>query len=262
VGTTGPEALDRGRELLAQLPPALLQAAHSPFSACAIVYALLLAEDPAVAQAQRGQIDKLSGRPLHVEMGRFLELVRGLPRSERLSLVTVLAPALRALSAEQRAAFARTVSALIDADRAVSIFEYLLAETLRERLAPDTAARAPRVRHKALRAVRAELELLLSLLAHAGDRDGSGAERALQASAAHLPGVTLALLPRSERLLTALAPALSELRALKPELRARLIDACAHAVLADQRVTEDEATLLRAVCDALECPLPPLPAAG
>ncbi len=33
-------------------------------------------------------------------------------------------------------------------------------------------------------------------------------------------------------------------------------------LLADRRVTDDEETLLRAVCDALGTPLPPLDAAG
>jgi Zn-dependent protease with chaperone function len=257
VGAPGPQALACGRQLLDALPPALREAAHNPLSACAIVFGLLLAEHAETANAQRAQIQALCGRALDAETARLLALVRGLPRTARLPLIELLAPALRGLGRDQRAVFARTVQALIDADRSVSVFEYVLAETLRMRLDDEDApARRTRVRHKTLASVHAELRLLLSLLAHAGSADAHGAEQAFAAGAARLTGVALALLPRSERLLTALAPALAELRALAPQLRAPLVDACAHVALADQRVADDEATLLRAVCDALDCPLP------
>jgi hypothetical protein len=40
-------------------------------------------------------------------------------------------------------------------------------------------------------------------------------------------------------------------------LRSQVVDACAHTTLANRDVSENEWTLLRAVCGALECPLPP-----
>jgi Zn-dependent protease with chaperone function len=259
IGTLTPDTLERGRALLAALPPALQDAAHNPLSACAIVYALLISDQRAVQDAQRARIEALSGAPLLTETARQYRLVHALPRAERLALLELLAPALRELGHAQKSSFSRTVQALIDADGAVSIFEYVLSETLRARLAGDAPPEIrARVRHRSLKSVRAEVALLLSLLAHAGDVDGS-AEQAFAAGAAQLPEVALAPLPSSERLLTALSAALDQLRALAPSLRERLVRACAHAVLEDRRVTDDELTLLRALCDALECPLPPLP---
>ena len=110
-----------------------------------------------------------------------------------------------------------------------------------------------------MRSVRAELQLLLSLLAYAGAEDDGAAKHAFVAGAQTLAalGLRLDMLPASEKLLSALAPALAELRGLPPKRAAEVVDACAHVVIHDQRVTEDEATLLRAVCDALRCPLPP-----
>jgi hypothetical protein len=184
--------------------------------------------------------------------------VAALQRRDRLPLVALLAPALRELSRDQRATFTRTVQALIDADEAVSIFEYVLGQTLRERLSDDNPVHdRSRVRYHSLKGVHDELELLLSLLAHAGDFDGSGAAPAFAAGAGRLAGEALTLLPPSTRLLSGLSDALSQLRALAPQLCAQVVDACAHVVLEDRRVTDDEATLLCAVCDALGCPLPP-----
>jgi hypothetical protein len=40
--------------------------------------------------------------------------------------------------------------------------------------------------------------------------------------------------------------------------RRRIVVACAACILANQQVTLREAELLRAICDTLNCPLPPL----
>jgi Zn-dependent protease with chaperone function/uncharacterized tellurite resistance protein B-like protein len=258
VGTTSAESLAQGKRLLDALPPALRDAANSPFSACATVYALLLSDDTTVLEAQRRQLDELAGSPLLAETQRLANAVQALPRRDRLPLVALMAPSLRQLSPDQRATFSHTVQALIDADHAVSIFEYVVAQTLSERLSDESPAHArSRVRYSSLKGVHEELELLLSLLAHAGDFDGAGAAQAFATGAARLSGQQLTLLPASTRLLSGLSAALGELRLLTPQLGAQVVDACVHTVLADRRVTDDEATLLRAVCDALGCPLPP-----
>jgi Zn-dependent protease with chaperone function len=259
VGTASAESLEQSKRLLDSVPPALRAAAGSPFSACATVYALLLSDDTKVAVAQRAQIEALAGPYLLAEAERLAPAVAALAGRDRLPLVALLAPALRELSRDQRATFSRTVQALIDADQAVSIFEYVLAQTLKERLSDDNPAYArSRVRYHSLKGVHDELELLLSLLAHAGDFDGSGAGPAFTAGAGRLVGESLTLLPPSTRLLSGLSDALTQLRALAPQLSAQVVDACAHVVLEDRRVTDDEATLVCAVCDALGCPLPPL----
>lgn len=263
AGTATAEGIDEGRRLIDGLPPQLLSAAHSPFSASAIVYALLLSEEPSFLERQIEQLDALSGSRLRMETTRVAAAVRALGRRDRLPLVALCAPALRQLSPNQRAAFSRTVQALIDADRDVSIFEYVLGQTLRERLSTERPANARgRVGVRSLKAVRTEVELVLSLLAHSGATQAGSAARAFAAGRARVADLALTLLPPSTHLLPALGTALVALRSLAPRASAQLIDACAHVVLTDRRVTDDEATLLRAVCDALGCPLPPSVAAS
>lgn len=58
--------------------------------------------------------------------------------------------------------------------------------------------------------------------------------------------------------LAAVLVALSRLRGLAPLPRLRVINACAATVLADDSVAIREAEILRAICDTLDCPLPPL----
>jgi Zn-dependent protease with chaperone function/uncharacterized tellurite resistance protein B-like protein len=258
LGTSSAQSLAAGRRILEGLPGPLSAAADSPYAACAIVYALLLADDPGVHAAQRQHILALSGAALDTETTRLGPLVHALAQAQRLPLVELLAPALRELTRDQRAAFSRTVQALVEADRRISLFEYVLSDCVTRWLAADPASHAgARVHYRSLRAVRGELELLLSLIAHAG---GAGAERAFTAGAAQLAPLGVSLLPASPHLLSGLSPALAALGALAPLLREQVVSACAQIVLADGRASSDEITLLGAVCIALGCPHPTLPA--
>lgn len=261
VGTSSLEALEESRRLLASLPAPLREASHSPYSACAIVYALLLSLDFPIRAKQLEHVHALSGAGLARETERLEPQVRALQRRSRLPLVELLGPALHELSPEQRKVFVRVVQTLVEADLTLSVFEYVLAETLKERLTDAKPAHLrSRVRYRSLGPLRAELQLVLSLLAHAGHPDGRGVHDAFAQACAKLPALQLVLLPESERLLLALSPALVELAKLTPALAAQVVDACAHAVLANQYVSDNELTLLRAVCGALGSPLPPLPA--
>jgi uncharacterized tellurite resistance protein B-like protein len=42
-----------------------------------------------------------------------------------------------------------------------------------------------------------------------------------------------------------------------PQIKKNLIEACVHVIGADGVIQENEAELLRAVADTLDCPIPP-----
>ena len=252
VGTANLTAIKASQAWLERIPESARSAAQSPYSACALVYAALLGDDPGLRQRQEQTIEQLSGAALRGETQRLLPLVQSIARADRLLLVDLASPALQALVPTQRSSFSRTVQALADADSVVSIFEYVLGNLLAEQSRDRPAQR----RTQALATRTREVELLVSLLAHAGDLDGSGAAAAFAQAALRLRGLAISLLPSSARLLSGLGPALDELRRLRPSDSAQLIDACSHAVLADQRATDVELTLLRAVCLSLGAPVP------
>lgn len=257
VGAPSVASVACAQELIGTLPADLKRLVLAPFSASAAVYALLLSDVDATRLAQRRCIESTLGPAAWLETQRLEQRIRVLPRRERLPLVELLAPALRALSRDQRANFSHVVSALIDADQAVSIFEYVLSHILADRMSDPRNSGRSSARHRSLRSVEAELRLLLSLLAHAGAFQAGDAGPAFALGVSRLVGIELELLPQSRRLLSGLSDALDQLRGLVPELTEQVVDACAHVVIADQRVHEDEFTLLRAVCAALHCPLPP-----
>jgi uncharacterized tellurite resistance protein B-like protein len=51
--------------------------------------------------------------------------------------------------------------------------------------------------------------------------------------------------------------ALNRLSQAVPQIKKNVLNACAQTVAADEVIQEMEAELLRAVADALDCPMPP-----
>jgi hypothetical protein len=64
--------------------------------------------------------------------------------------------------------------------------------------------------------------------------------------------------PREECALAEFDTALQTLDQSVPAIKRRIVVACAACILANQQVSVREAELLRAICDTLDCPLPPL----
>src|SRR3546814_13667271 len=105
--------------------------------------------------------------------------------------------------------------------------------------------------------LKKEIELVLSVLAHAGARNRGGAEEAFAAAAEALESSGLALLAENQIRFSDLDLALGKLEQLQPLAKSRLLKACAASVAHDQRASAVEVELLRAFAGALDCPMPP-----
>ena len=66
-----------------------------------------------------------------------------------------------------------------------------------------------------------------------------------------------AILPSGECTLASVDRALQRYDAAAPALKRGIMLACAATVMADDDVTDREAELIRAIGDALDCPVPP-----
>jgi hypothetical protein len=100
--------------------------------------------------------------------------------------------------------------------------------------------------------------VVLSTLARYGSDAEGAAQRAFEQGAREL-GVEPppAMAPREACSLEAVDKALDRLVTVAPLLKQRVVAACVACVAADGRVRGDEAELLRAVADSLDCPIPP-----
>jgi hypothetical protein len=95
-------------------------------------------------------------------------------------------------------------------------------------------------------------------MADFGQDDGSSAQRAFLSGVQRLPLRESPAYRPSAEWVAALDQALNTLDQLEPPAKAMLLEALGATIAADGVITVEEAELLRAVCAALHCPLPPV----
>ena len=261
VGTVSPEKVDYAARLLASLPEGLRAGLREPDGACAALIALLLA--PAEDVMQR-QIQALQGAGMSALAARAREMVqytRRLGPVFQLPVVDLALPAVKAASDAARLELLAAFQAVIQADRRVTLHEFVVLTLVRHQLAPQARPGAAGTRK--LKDLRGQAGLLLTLMAHAGTRaDASGGrqaelEAALRAGAKEM-GFEEAAKVEGALTLDAVALALEALKGLAPLQKALLIRGLFAAVTADGAVRVAEAELMRLTGAVLECPLPPL----
>jgi Zn-dependent protease with chaperone function len=260
VGAPMQEHLDLARRLIADLPEPLLAASRDPFAACAVVYGLLLAQEPTVRAQQEVLVAAHDSTASAAELRRLLPALAGLAPQVRLPLLDLALPALRSLSPEQYQRLKETTAALAAADRRESLFEftlrYLLLRHLETRFNP-----APHraVQYYGIRGVQKECSCVLTHLARVGHRDENAAQAAFAqgASVLHEPKAEYNFLPAAECGSAALAQAFATLELSGLMIKRRLLAACLQCMVHDQIVRIEEVELFRAIADALGCPVPP-----
>jgi Zn-dependent protease with chaperone function len=243
-------------ELLAALPPAVSNAAHDPYGARSIIFATLLDRDPDVRAAQLRALERAAEADVFELTLRLVPSLSQVDVRSRLPLVDMSLPALRAMTRAQYQEFSICFNELVQADKRLGLFEWTLHEILMRHLRPQfEPVRSKPIKYYGLQRLAEQCSVLLSALARECQHDD---KVAFQAGARHLPEVSLRYVPLATSSLDELRSALEELAATAPKLRHRLIDACAACISADAAVSVGEAELLRAICDMLDCPLPPL----
>jgi len=246
--------------LLAGLPSRLTARVREPSSARIIIFALLLSHDSETRRAQFQLLNE-SKDPL-VSSEATLEastLIDRCPPEARLPLVDLALPALRTLSLSQYQDLTGLVEKLMKADQKIDLFEFTLQHILRRHLDPHfNQTRPPAARYGSLTPLTHEISLLLSRLARAGQDSEEQAQQAFAQGVKELSGSRLKLSRlEQEDGFEALSNALDRLNRVTPLLKRRLLRACGVCVSHDDQVTLREGELLRAIADALDCPMPP-----
>lgn len=255
IGTVLPEHVTQTHAMLSAVPTQITDAAHQAGGARALVFALLLSADPDVSARQVDKIESGFGPDIREQAQTLARWVQQQDARIRLPLLDLAIPTLGELSDEARNQVVVTVDKLIEADGRTSVFEYVLRRLLHSTL---QASGQDAVKAVSLKTLKADTETLLALLARAGTRDTAQTTAAFDAATriAPLDGPWSA--DRADRRISIedLDRILAHLAGAKPAFRRKLVEAAATAVTHDGRVTATEAELLRAVCQALDCPAP------
>ncbi len=265
IGSLTPQHVDYAQALLARVPPRLREAARNATGGTALVYALLLDPDDKVRDKQFGLIATLDGNPALDATRELLPEIDRSPAETRLPLINLTLPVLRNLPDDSLARFTKTTDALIMADNTISAFEFMIQKAL---LRHVVRAQQPNQHAKpsifSLTEIAGETGLVLSIIASCAGEERKLQVAAFAAGVSQLPqiGAQLAFAAADTWDFSKLDAALTKLGGASDPIKQQLLFAAAHAVGQDGIILPAEAELLRAVSDALGCPMPPMIAAA
>ncbi len=262
VGTMNPESLEYAAHLVQSIPGSLRSAAHTVHGARAIVFCLLFSREKGAAEKQRKHLQEHLQEPTRGAVGKLRRPIRELPVTARMPLVELALPALQQQKKDEYQRFKKTVESLIAADNKVSIFEFTLSRNLIRHLEPvfGKPEKIPVSYHSVKPLLPRCLPLLAILARYGNEEDPRQAAGDFAAGLAHLggdPDKTPMPETGGDPVKT-FAETLDMLRRADGKVKKQLLNACVAAVLGNRKVTLQEAELLRAVADSLDCPLPPV----
>lgn len=259
IGQPGVEQLAQARQLLSALPGPLLDAAHNPSSARALVYLMVMDPQPEVRALQLSFLAESADQAVLLELKRLLEGNAEVAAENRLPLLSIALQSLRQLSAGQYDLFSTNLAAVVRLDNRVSLFEWALLKIVTHSLDPVFARKPARsLGRKDIKSCGEQLACLFSLLAYADLQSKATPALAFEQAAASLGQTGLRLMERKDLNYQVLDEALSTLAELKPLQKPALLKACVAGITADGKVAAIEVELLRAIGVSLDCPIPPL----
>ncbi len=261
LGNPTPLHLKYAEQLRDSLPDSLKAAVREPQSAVALIYALLLSEDASLRATQLSGLASRATQEVSTRAAALYPDVSQAARHARLPLVNIALPALRQLDPAQFNQFSQALQWLINSDNKVDLFEFVLQKIVLRHLAPKFGqVRPPVVQFYDIKPLVPDCAVVLSALADVGSSDRAEVQKAFATGAPYLrapENFGLALLPIEQCGIDKVDAALNRLTLGAPILKKNLIEACARVVAADGVIQEEEAELLRAIADTLDCPIPP-----
>ncbi|MDB6067223.1 MAG: htpX 1 [Pedosphaera sp.] len=259
AGSPTAKHLDYAADLRSKLPETLSAAAREPMGAVALIYALLLSREDAMRARQLAQLQTQADPAIYAETVRLSAEAAKLESRARLPLASLTMTALRRLSPPQYDVFTKNIQFVIESDEQIELFEYTLQKIVLRQLEPNfKPPKKPIIQFYVINPLVPDCAVLLSALAFAGQAEPTEVEKAFRLGAMKLGIPDLALTAPDACTLAQVDTALNRLNQTVPPIKKLVLNACAETVAADGVIQENEAELLRAIADTLDCPIPPI----
>jgi uncharacterized tellurite resistance protein B-like protein len=245
VGNVSAQQLTIASEIHAAIPSVLIQNLHAVEGAASVVYALLAVQGlPDKVQAQVNLMRSVSDE---------------LDQRMRLPVIDMALPQLKRMNQAQRNDFVVTLEKAVKADKRYTLNEFVILAIIKQHLSAR-ANRADVVKYHSFKPLMNYVLLLLSVLVQcsgqAHDKKQRAWQRAVKVFSADVP-----VMQETPAQVTQISEALEKIRQSPMLLRKNFIDVCADLVKDDGIIMPAEAELLRAICESIDCPMPPLLAA-
>ncbi|MAS94556.1 MAG: hypothetical protein CMO55_15260 [Verrucomicrobiales bacterium] len=253
------EQVELGQNIMNAIPARWKEACHSVSGAQTMVFALLLAQDEKLRSTELDRLASLTDPETSRNSYELFQEVHTIHSAVKLGLIDLAIPALRHLSPNEYGRFREIVNSLIASDRQVDLFEFSLIQIVTRHLDTYFHRRKPaKIQYRSFESLKNETGVLLSTLAAMGGEKGMG--EAFRRAEEHLQRKDAFKVPfksPEECSLNYIEDALEKFSKATPTLKKHLLEACSRSVMADQAVSSREAELIRAIADAMGCPIPP-----
>jgi Zn-dependent protease with chaperone function len=224
-----------------------------------VIYALTLDADAQVREKQLQIVEKYHDAAVRAGVEEIAVEVAALHPLQHLPLAQLVFPSLRRSPRPQLQRFLIALNELIQADGRVQLEEYCLAKLVTVQVidALDPSKSRPTGSLK-LTSCGAELTDVFAIVAGYGNENPADAQRAYLLGMHEVMPDAIPEYAACPEFSVALDRALAKLDLLTPAGKELLVRGLTRAIGADGVVTVTEAELLRTVCAALHCPLPPM----
>ncbi|NNF05406.1 MAG: M48 family metallopeptidase [Candidatus Eisenbacteria bacterium] len=258
IGNPSEAHFEYARGVLKDIPVSIREALLYPRNTVLLVMAMILGSDPKNRSRQMQLLEHHLGRNALAPINMLAEAVHELGPAYRLPILDLAIPVLRRLPAHEIVDALEFVQELASVDGEIDFFEFVLARMLQTHLFDAVQSPSIAQRHRySIEQFKSQVQTVLAATARVGHPEEEVHQAyvaGFQTLGVSSPGAVPALN------MLQLDKALVELDALKPKDKQRLLEAMVASISHDQQVTVEESEILRAVCDTLHIPLPPLEA--
>jgi Zn-dependent protease with chaperone function len=258
VGRPEPRHVEYAQKLRSSIPPPLYAAAHAPDDALLLAIALSLGDSESDKQLRI--VDEKLGRERAKKIRDFHALISQAGPAYRLPLLEIAFPMLKKRPAAQIEFLLELINKLVQIDGVVSLSEFCYYQILESHLfqAANPAGKSGnRVGKKQARQAAVDL---VRVVADRGHDSPEEKKLAFDAGVALFGGWAgdHDLSHSDSDTITVLEQSLMVLRQMNSAGRQSFIRAVSKTIAYDGKLALSEAELLRAICAALDCPMPPL----
>lgn len=258
-GTFSLDNLSLASKLLQSLPQELIEKAHDPIGAQAVVFAMTFT--PTQMEVAREVITKALDKSIAAETRSVYDSVRTIDKEKRLAVIELALPTIRGFEIEYFKRFYIALQKLVELEEGDVVFEFCLLRLV------EKAFEKPLLTNKyryTLRDLHEEVLFILKIVSRVGADSEYAAQQSFKAGLECMsrhskkPFKPLEVKEAFSKQIDfkTLSHVLKNLNRLEPSEKSALLQGCSMAIATDGRITIEENDLLRTISITLGVPLP------
>jgi len=255
IGNPTDNHLEYSQMLLAKIPPEIQDIAHDITKVKQIFYAFLIP-----SEAQLPAAKKLLSYMSADEFAQLVNLhqqILQLPQASLLPLVDIALPAFKANPSDKRNAIYQIMQQLVALERE-NLLKFMLLAIVGKAVADKTPSDT-KVKYQTFEPVLNQVSYLMIFVMLSGKKDNPLPDQeTFDKLMANFTTQKVSMPPINKSDPIHLQQILTELNLLTPKCKQILIHTCIECIESDKVITVQEAEVVRAIANCLDCPIPPI----